>query len=179
MVAKATPTPGVEARLAKLRERLLAEHLERQKKKAAQNAQAEDNGAAGSPVREPSGGGPVVANVRTSGLGAGIGPGTGSAGIQRELDFLLYYRTVQQKIKRAWSFPGGAGDLTAAVDFSIGADGSLTAVRVAKSSRDPAFDDSVLRAIRRAAPFPPPPARYRSQFASGIRALFRLGELKS
>ena len=95
-----------------------------------------------------------------------------------DLQYLLYFRTVQQRVKDAWTFPGGSNDLSADVEFSIGADGTLNGVKIAKSSGDSAFDESVLRAIRRAAPFPPPPDRYRSQF-SDVVSTFKLGELKS
>ena len=70
-----------------------------------------------------------------------------------DLQYLLYFRTVQQKVKDAWTFPGGSNDLSADVEFSIGADGALNSVKIAKSSGDSAFDESVLRALRRAAPF--------------------------
>ena len=62
--------------------------------------------------------------------------------------------------------------------FRSGADGTLNDVKVSKSSGDSAFDESVMRAIKRAAPFPPPPDRYRSQF-SDVVSTFKLGELKS
>jgi TonB family protein len=55
----------------------------------------------------------------------------------------------------------------------------LTGAKIGDSSKDSAFDDSVIRAIRRAAPFPPPPDKYRDLFSSGIKANFQLGELKS
>jgi TonB family protein len=50
---------------------------------------------------------------------------------------------------------------------------------VIQSSRDPAFDDSVVRAIRGASPFPPPPEKYRQQFAAGVEAVFKLSDLKA
>jgi TonB family protein len=177
-IAKAEPTPGVKERLAKLKEQLLAQHLKAQARKVREDEEAEDTGATPAEAGA-AGGGPVVANVASGGSGYGVGPGTGSAGIQQDLDFLLYYRTVQERIKKAWSFTGGSGDLTATVDFAIAADGTLTSVKIAQSSNDSSFDDSVLRAIRRAAPFPPPPDKYRSQFTQGIEALFKLGELKA
>ncbi len=127
----------------------------------------------------PSGGGPVAANSATAGKGYGIGPGTGSMGIQQDPEFLLYYQSVQDKIKKSWTFLGGSNDLTATVDFSIGPDGTLTSAKIGNSSKDGSFDDSVLRAIKQAAPFPPPPAKYRNQFSGGIEAVFNLGELKS
>jgi len=94
-------------------------------------------------------------------------------------DFLLYYQAVEDKIKKAWSFMGGSPDLTATVDFSIGPDGTLSWARLATGSKDAAFDDSVLRAIKRAAPFPAPPEKYRTEFMRGIEAQFALGDLKS
>jgi TonB family protein len=109
----------------------------------------------------------------------GVGPGSGSLGIQQDPEFLLYYKQVEERVKKAWSFSGGNSDLTTAVTFSIGQDGSLSNVRITQSSRDSAFDDSVIRAVRRAAPFPAPPEKYRAQFANGVEAVFKLGELKS
>jgi TonB family protein len=86
---------------------------------------------------------------------------------------------VQKKIKEAWSFAGNNPNLNATVTFGINPDGSLNSVRVTVSSRDPSFDDSVVRAIRRAAPFSAPPAKYSPQFAQGVEAAFKLGELSS
>jgi TonB family protein len=165
----------IKERLQKLKEQMLAQHLKQQARKSEEVA---DLGV--KPLKGASaGGGPVAAGAASEGAGYGVGAGTGSAGIQQDLDFLLYYRTVQEKIKKAWSFTGGSNDLTATVDFSIAADGTLTSVKIATGSNDSSFDDSVIRAIRRAAPFPPPPEKYRSEFNQGIEALFKLGELKA
>ena len=164
VIARAEPTPSVKEQLNALRERLLKEHL-------AEEAKARAEGAAG--------GGPVLANAPRAGEGYGVGSGKGSMGIQQDPQFLLYYQMVQDRIKKAWNYVGGSGDLTTSVTFAIGSDGNLTGVRLTQSSRDPAFDDSVIRAIRRAAPFPPPPEKYRPEFGEGVDADFRLGELKS
>ena len=167
VIARAEPTPSVKEQLAALRESLLKEHL-------AERAAAEKARSSG-----PSGGGPVVASVPREGEGYGVGTGKGSMGIQQDPQFLLYYQMVQDRIKKAWNYVGGSGDLTTSVTFAIGPDGSLTGVKLTQSSRDPAFDDSVIRAIRRAAPFPPPPEKYRPEFGEGVDADFKLGELKS
>jgi len=167
VIARAEPTPGVKEQLAALRENLLKEHL-------AERAAAEKARAKG-----PLGGGPVVASVPHEGAGYGVGAGKSSMGIQQDPQFLLYYQTVQDRIKKAWNYVGGSGDLTTSVHFAIGSDGNLTGVKLTQSSRDPAFDDSVIRAIRRAAPFPPPPEKYRPEFGEGVEAEFKLGELKS
>ena len=166
MIARTESAPSVKEQLAALKENLLKEHLA---ERAAGKARP----------KGPSGGGPVLANVPREGEGYGVGTGKGSVGIQQDPQFLLYYQTVQDRIKKAWNYVGGSGDLTTSVTFAIGPDGSLTGVRLTQSSRDPAFDDSVIRAIRRAAPFPPPPEKYRPQFGEGVDAEFKLGELKS
>jgi periplasmic protein TonB len=172
VIAKAEPTPSIKQKMQKVREQLLAEHLKEVEAKAA----AERNAAK---PNESEDEGPVEANVENPGKGAGVGPGAGSAGIQQDAEFLLYYQQVQEKIKKAWSFGGNNPELTATVTFGINPDGTLSSIKVSSSSRDPAFDDSVVRAIRRAAPFPPPPDKYRSQFAEGVDAVFKLAELSS
>jgi TonB family protein len=176
-LARAESTPSVAQRLAKIRQQLLANHM---KELAKENAEDEDTDEPDSAATSgDEGGGPVAAKTATEGKGYGVGSGTGSTGIQQDPEFLLYYQTVQDKIKKAWNFFGGSNDLTATVDFSIGPDGTLTAAKIGNSSKDTAFDDSVIRAIKRAAPFPPPPEKYRDRFAGGIEAVFNLGELKS
>ncbi len=178
-VAKVASTPSVAARMQKLRQQLLAQHI----KDLAANPPDDGDDDPDMPDttdKGPAGGGPVVANIPPSeGKGYGIGSGDGSAGILKDPEFLLYYKTVQDQIKKAWTFTGGSNDLTATVNFAIGADGTLTGLKIGTSSNDSAFDDSVLRAIRRAAPFPAPPEKFRDEFSSGIEARFQLGELKS
>jgi protein TonB len=165
--------------MAKLRHELLEHHL----KDLANNPPPEedpDNEDMPDTVEPgPAGGGPVVARNAIEGKGYGVGTGEGSAGILKDPEFLLYYKTVQDQIKKAWTFTGGSNDLTATVDFAIGPDGTLAGLKIGTSSNDGAFDDSVIRAIRRAAPFPAPPEKFRDQFSSGIKAVFQLGELKS
>ncbi len=163
MIAEAEPTPDLSKQLAKVHE-----ELEKESKKIPP--------ARSNPENER---GPVVASTGSSGTGYGVGPGTGSAGIQKDPEFLLYYETIRKRIKDAWSFPGTNNDLSTAVLFAIGPNGELNGVKVLESSRDAAFDDSVVRAIRRAAPFPPPPEKYRSQFEQGVEAEFKPGELQS
>jgi TonB family protein len=187
-LAKPMRTPSVKERLAMLRKQLMEEHL-RQLKEMAKAREENENDAgddtgdeAPAPARAPAstgGGGPVLGNTETGGHGYGVGAGTGSVGILKDPEFLLYYQKVQERIKDAWSFGGGSKDLTTTVNFAIAPDGRLTGLEVAHSSNNASFDQSVLRAIRRAAPFPPPPERYRDQFGQGVQAVFELGELSS
>jgi periplasmic protein TonB len=180
--AEVKPTPSVQQRLNKLRAQLLAESLKRRSKDQEDedtDDEDEDTDTPSPPTSGPAGAGPVVGSIPREGKGYGVGSGTGSEGMLQDPDFVLYYQAVQDKIKKAWSFMGGSSDLTATVDFSIGPDGALTGVKLAAGSKDSAFDESVIRAIRRAAPFPAPPDKYRSEFMQGIEAQFALGDLRS
>jgi len=166
-LAKATPkpTPNIRREMQKLHEKLMAEHLKQMKEEQA--AKNRENG------------GPVLASRETEGSGYGVGAGSGSAGILQSAEFLLYCQTLKKRIQDAWNFAGKNPKLTAAVTVGINPDGSLNTVRVSDASRDPAFDDSVVRAIRLAAPFPPPPEKYRAQFAEGVPVIFNLGALEN
>jgi TonB family protein len=161
--AAAKPTPNIRQEMRKLHEQLMAEHLKQMREEGD---------------RTPGTGGPVLASRDTEGNGYGVGAGSGSAGILQNADFLLYYQSIKKKIQDAWNFAGKNPRLTATVTVGINPDGSLNAVRVSDPSRDPAFDDSVVRAIRLAAPFSPPPEQYRPQFAEGVPVIFNLGALE-
>ena len=185
VIAKASSTPSVAERLAALKRRNFEEHVKNiakmaaaEKKNDEEDTDDDTDEGTDNPAG-PSGGGPVVGKVASEGAGYGVGPGKGSEGILKDPEFLLYYNSVQDQIKKAWSFTGGSNDLTATVEFAIGPDGALHNAKIGTSSSDAAFDDSVIRAIRRAAPFPPPPDKFRDQFSEGIEAKFQLGELKS
>jgi len=177
MLAKAEPTPDTKAALHKVQEQLLADELKRQAKARTDEDNSDDTKTPPPAATGPKGSGPVVGLIPREGKGNGSGGGEGSVGMLQDQDFIMYYQTVQDRIKKGWSFVGGSSDLTATVDFSIGSDGALNSVKIAKSSNDSAFDDSVIRAIRRAAPFPAPPDKYRSEFTDGIEAQFALEDL--
>ncbi len=153
--ATVQPTPSVRERMEALRRKLLAEHLAMAEKRRSAEAETSE------------------------GRGSGIGEGHGSSGIQTDPAFLYYYQTMRERIKRQWTFYGGNSELTTVVTFSIDANGNVTSTRIVRSSNDRAFDNSVVRAIRSAAPFPAPPEKYREQFQEGIEAVFKLGELSS
>jgi TonB family protein len=158
-----------------VRQQLMSDHLRALK----EAAKAEDESAKNAKPSEDTGSGPVVADRERAGAGMGVGPGKGSAGMLQDPGFVMYYQEVQDRIRKAWSFAGGNPDLTATVKFGINPDGSLNSLKVTQSSRAPAFDDSVARAIRAAAPFGAPPEKYRDAFAGGVPAIFKLSELQS
>jgi TonB family protein len=55
--------------------------------------------------------------------------------------------------------------LKALVRFSIKDNGEITGLKIAEPSGDAAFDESILRALRKSSPLPPPPESYRKDFA--------------
>jgi TonB family protein len=174
-MVKAETTPSVTRALEKVRQQLMAEHL----KALKEQAKAEEESAKHAKESEDSGTGPMVADRERPGEGRGVGPGKGSAGMLQDPGFVMYYQDVQDRIRKAWSFAGGSPDLSATVTFGINPDGSLSSLKVTQRSGDPAFDDSVARAIRAAAPFGAPPEKYRNAFAGGVPAIFKLSELQS
>lgn len=75
--------------------------------------------------------------------------------------FLKYQAQVRSKIMGNWISPGkfaeGAKIGTARVHVTISASGSVLSTRWVRRSGDGSVDESALRAIQRASPFPTPP----------------------
>lgn len=83
---------------------------------------------------------------------AGAGRASASTG-----DILGYAARVRARV--AGNRPGGRGQRgTAVVSFGVSRSGGLTYVRLSRSSGAAALDQAALSAVRRSAPFPPPPA---------------------
>ncbi len=90
------------------------------------------------------------------GTGLGLGFGTGAPG-----GYNYYYAALQNKIKNSWfntAFVKADAGRIAYIACRIDRSGQVADVRVYQSSGDEALDNSGLRAVRRAAPFPPFPA---------------------
>ena len=100
-------------------------------------------------------------------IGTG-GPGPGGGGQLVGIEFLAYRQTVISTVKGHWTNVVARGGLVAAVRFTIGSDGSLSAIRLERSSGNAAYDSSVLRAVQRTQQLPPPPAKYAKEFAEFV-----------
>jgi protein TonB len=89
-----------------------------------------------------------------SGTGTGLDPG--------DPDFSEYFRLIEQRVRAAWKFPESLGGTTQTVKigFALAPEGSLRDARVVSSSST-TLNDSALAAMRRAAPFPPLPSKFR------------------
>lgn len=108
----------------------------------------------------------------TEGIG-GAGPvtkggtvGEGGGGIARGIEFILYTQELQRRVQESWIVAEKQPGLVASVSFKIRSDGDVQELELTQSSGDNVFDQSVVRAIRKAAPFPPPPQSYAQEFAT-------------
>lgn len=97
---------------------------------------------------------------------------TGSISLDvSDFPFTYYLRQLQAKISERWAPPRGAaaGGERAVVVFEIGRDGQIKEPSVERSSGNAIYDQSALRAIMEASPFPPLPPEFR---ASSLRVHF-------
>ncbi len=90
--------------------------------------------------------------------------GQGGGDTLRGLPFILYTQEVKQRVKQSWIVAEPKPGLTAVVRFGILANGEVVEVELAERSGDIVFDESAMRAVRKASPLPPPPEAYRNEF---------------
>ena len=90
--------------------------------------------------------------------------GSGGGDTLRGLPFILYTQEVKQRVKQSWIVAEHKSGLTAVVRFGILANGEIVGVELAERSGDIVFDESALRAVRKASPLSPPPEAYRNEF---------------
>ena len=60
----------------------------------------------------------------------------------------------------AWKLPPKSDGLKVTLRYNIARTGSVSFMRVEKTSGNQSFDDSAVQAVRRASPFPPPPKSF-------------------
>lgn len=90
--------------------------------------------------------------------------GSGGGNTLRGLPFILYTQEVKQRVKQSWIVAEHKSGLTAVVRFGILASGEVAGVELAERSGDSVFDESAMRAVKKASPLPPPPEAYRNEF---------------
>lgn len=133
----------IEDALAAIRSRTQSqEKMEQQQQKAAATSTATG--------KEPG----------AAALGAG---GTGG-GIARGAEFIRYFNEMRERIKGGWTWAGRRTDLVASVRFSVQENGEIVGLKLVRGSGDSSYDDSVIRALRKANPLPPPPESHRQEF---------------
>jgi colicin import membrane protein len=86
------------------------------------------------------------------------GPGTGNADMNNE-ELFKYIDTLKNYIKKYWSVPTWfyAEGLNTIISLNLKDDGGIKEVKLYKSSGNDYFDNNAMKAIKEAAPFPPPP----------------------
>ncbi len=94
-----------------------------------------------------------------------IGPGGSGGGIQASPEFIAYRNVITNQVRNSWTWVGKRSDLKVEVNLSIKDNGEIASMRLVGTSGDRSFDDSVLRAIKRASPLPPPPEMFRKDFS--------------
>jgi TonB family protein len=67
---------------------------------------------------------------------------------------------VEKRIMAAWKLPPKSKGPQVTLRYTLAANGSVSFVRVEKSSGNQSFDDSAVQAVRRASPFPAPPKSF-------------------
>lgn len=87
-----------------------------------------------------------------------------------ELEFKAYYNKVGAEIQSKWVYTGAARRLEAWLYLKITRSGELKALGVERPSGNSLFDESALRAVKKAAPFPPLPEGLEGDFLDiGVR----------
>lgn len=84
--------------------------------------------------------------------GTGMAPGAGGKALTAAEASLMerYYSFLKLKLRQAHEPPPGVGDrLSTEIEFFLAADGTMSQIRVARSSGNAEFDDSVVAAFRK------------------------------
>jgi colicin import membrane protein len=153
---KSTGAPD-EGAMDKVRERLIQSALDRVKSRAESTQKAAGSSKGGEVLSVGPGEGDGAAALGQGGRGGGTAV--------RGAEFFMYQAKIVNSIKENWAWPGQKGSLKALVRFSIKDNGEITGLKIAEPSGDAAFDESILRALRKSSPLPPPPESYRKDFA--------------
>jgi len=95
----------------------------------------------------------------------GASPGGAVAPTRVPPEILAYFHALDERIRENWTVPELAltdsRNLIVQLRITIEEDGTVTNVRMEKTSGNNYFDDSVLRAITKASPLPVPPEQLR------------------
>ena len=86
-----------------------------------------------------------------------------------ELTFKTYYNTVGSMIQSSWIYSGEIEkNLSVWLAIRISPAGELVSIRVEKRSGDAIFDESAIRAVKKAAPFPQVPEEIKNEFSEPL-----------
>lgn len=100
----------------------------------------------------------AIQAIRQKELASAGSPGAGESSADHPSPINDYGRFVWLKIKKNWALPASLmpkDSVTAIIEVRIGQSGALEYADFEKRSGNPYFDDSAMRAVKKAAPFPP------------------------
>ncbi len=118
------------------------------------------------------------ADAGGKGFGAALQGGKGmGGGVLASPEFIAYLNLLKSHVHRGWRWNDHASGYRARVYFRIEPDGAIKDVRMVDGSGSREFDDSVLRALAKADPVPPPPEKVYSAFKE-VRMVFDPQELE-
>jgi colicin import membrane protein len=151
-----------ESALDRVRERLIQSAVDRAKSRS-ESAQSSK--------------GDVISSGPAEGEGAAaLGPGGRGGGVVKGMEFIIYQNRMLSSIKDNWAWVGQKSNLRVVVHFSIKDNGEITGLKIVQPSGDPSYDESVLRAVKKSSPLPPPPESSRKDFAD-VELTFRPKDL--
>ena len=152
-----------ESALDRVRERLIQSAVDR--------AKSRSEGA------QKSASGELLSSGSGEGEGAAaLGPGGRGGGVVKGMEFIIYQNRMLSSIKGNWAWVGQQSTLKVVVHFSIRDNGEITGLKIIQPSGDPSYDESVLRAVKKSSPLPPPPEASRKDFAD-VELTFRPKDL--
>jgi TonB family protein len=107
-----------------------------------------------------------------TGFGAArLGGNDYGGGVVKPREFFVYLQTIRERVKGNWRWYDSQTVLVVEIELSSEPTGTISGQRIIRSSGNPEFDDSVLRAVRAASPLPPPPANVYQDFRI-VRMIF-------
>ena len=152
-----------ESALDRVRERLIQSAVDRAKSRTEGNQQP----SKGDVISSGSGEGEGASALGQDGRGGGVVKG---------MEFIIYQNRMLSSIKDNWAWVGQKSNLKVVVHFSIKDNGEITGLKIVQPSGDPSYDESVLRAVKKSSPLPPPPESSRKDFAD-VELTFRPKDL--
>ena len=155
--APAVPIRTIETRKKQERDPDLEKAMEEIRKKAAAT------GATGQPQAKAVAGKAEKTDKteRAAGPAGPAGPPGQPGDAEMDAQMSAYYTMIWSRIKGKWALPQGilpSEVLEAVIDVTILRSGAVTEVNFEKRSGNRYFDESAMKAIRRASPLPPLPA---------------------
>jgi colicin import membrane protein len=154
---KSTPTPEAKQKPQKpvvTPPKKKPENLESQYERAMQRYLGESSDA----------GGDGFGAARVGGRGMG-------GGVIKPPEFFQYLALLKRELKSGWQWYSRRDLLIAEVELKIARNGSILDERIVKGSGNREFDSSVLRAVRKSDPLPPPPTSVYDDFKV-VRIIF-------